>query len=88
LKYFLNEIKKDNNEQISQEYNYSYPSGGALISKNINLPRGVTHLDTTHSKVENNLKSKLPLNDFSHFRSELTQLQCNIDKLERKLCNF
>ena len=43
-----------------------------------------------HLKTANNIKNykNLKLNDFSEFKTELSELQTNIDKLEKKLCKY
>ncbi len=88
LKYFLDEIKKDESRDI---YNYDYNNqikqkDFLSLSKKNKLDR-----DNNYSSkyiTDRNIISKSHLNDFSQFKSELTNLQCNIDKLERKLCKY
>jgi hypothetical protein len=93
LKYFLDEIKRDKNES-RENYNYTYKKQlnqkDYLSFSNKNIPKRDNRHSSNNSNYmqERDLKSKSPINDFSQFRNELTHLQCNIDKLERKLCKF
>jgi len=87
LKYFLDEIKRDD----SRDYNYEYIK--QIKQKNyLSLNnKGIPNRDNNHLSNylgDRDIKLKSHLNDFSQFRNELTNLQSNIDNLERKLCKF
>lgn len=59
----------------SRDYNYEYSNNKGIPKRDINQ----------YYLGDRDIKH---LNDFSQFRNELTNLQCNIDNLERKLCKF
>jgi hypothetical protein len=77
LKYFLDEMKQTNKENKDGIYNCEV--------KNNHQDR---NFDSSYNIPNLKNNNRLKLNDFSDFRSELNLLQNNIDKLEKKLCNF
>lgn len=87
LKYFLDEIKRDDSRDYNYEYIKQIKQKNYLSLNNKDIPnRNNNHL--SNYLGDRDIKLKSHLNDFSQFRNELTNLQSNIDNLERKLCKF
>lgn len=87
LKYFLDEIKRDDSRDYNYEYIKQIKQKNYLSLNNKGIPnRDNNHL--SNYSGDRDIKLNSHLNDFSQFRNELTNLQCNIDNLERKLCKF
>jgi len=87
LKYFLDEIKRDDSRDYNYEYLKQIKQKDYLSLNNKGIPnRNNNHL--SNYLGDTHIKLKSHLNDFSQFRNELTNLQSNIDNLERKLCKF
>lgn len=87
LKYFLDEIKRDDSRDYNYEYIKQIKQKNYLSLNNKGIPnRDNNHL--SNYSGDRDIKLNSHLNDFSQFRNELTNLQSNIDNLERKLCKF